>query len=145
MDGKAKDCAHWTPLHAAVTKGHLEIVQWLLSRNVSVNVRDEDGLTPLCYAYLEQHLKLVQLLVKLGAFAAKSVALSHLQLHLACIVHPTSENFRFVLRENESAIGERDQHGKTPLQYACETDAPLDLIYQLVSSNSILAFRSLRA
>ena len=40
----------WTPLHSAVSAGHADIVQALISLHADVNVANSSGQTPLHYA-----------------------------------------------------------------------------------------------
>jgi ankyrin repeat protein len=112
-----------------------------------VNARDEHGWTPLGVAYAQGHLKVAHFLMKRMADASKTGLVS-LPLHEACISHfyeTGFKTFQDLLEENECAIDLRDQHGKTPLQCACETDAPLDLIYKLISHDPLRAINSLAA
>ena len=48
---------NWTPLHYAVSKGHLEIVKYLLSNKADVTVQTDDGRNvydlAACYGYLQ--------------------------------------------------------------------------------------------
>jgi ankyrin repeat protein len=66
-----------------------------------------------------------------------------LPLHLAAMNHVAVDVMEFLLRRDETTIDARDQHEKTPLIYACETDAPLDLIYVLLAKNPEKAFEML--
>lgn len=58
-----------TPLFAAVSHGHSEIVYLLLENKASVNRVDKYGSTPLGYAVLEGNLDMVKLLLDFGADA----------------------------------------------------------------------------
>ena len=40
----------WTPLHSAVSAGHTDIVQALISGGADVNAANSSGQTPLHYA-----------------------------------------------------------------------------------------------
>lgn len=54
-----------TPLHAASSKGHLEIVKYLITEcDCNPNSFDNFGLTPLCYALTGEHLEVIQYLIR---------------------------------------------------------------------------------
>ncbi|KAI0691519.1 ankyrin repeat-containing domain protein [Cerioporus squamosus] len=54
----------YTPMHAAASYGHLDILEYLISRGGDVNVTDEDGDTPL---YVVENVRTAQFLVEHGA------------------------------------------------------------------------------
>ncbi|KAG5189132.1 ankyrin repeat-containing domain protein [Tribonema minus] len=43
----AADDMGYTPMHAAASYGHADVMTWLLARGADVNIRDSDGDTPL--------------------------------------------------------------------------------------------------
>ena len=58
---------HFTPLHIAVSEGHLDICQMLLERNADVRAHDYSGNTALHFAASEGHLETARLLLERGA------------------------------------------------------------------------------
>ncbi|KAH9031074.1 ankyrin [Lactarius hengduanensis] len=54
----------YTPMHAAASYGHLDVLTYLISRGGDVNVTDEDGETPL---YTVENIETAQFLVDHGA------------------------------------------------------------------------------
>jgi len=56
-----------TPLHFAVDRGEVDIVQQLLDNGSEVNAQDSSGETPLMLAVTCEHLELVRLLLERGA------------------------------------------------------------------------------
>lgn len=58
------DSFTYTPMHAAASYGHLDILTYLISRGGDVNVTDEDGETPL---YTVENIESAQFLVSHGA------------------------------------------------------------------------------
>ncbi|XP_044153104.1 fibronectin type 3 and ankyrin repeat domains protein 1 [Bufo gargarizans] len=61
-------CSRWTPLMlvSAVT-GNPDVAQRLIAAGADVNVKDKDGKTPLMVAALNNHERLVRLLIENGA------------------------------------------------------------------------------
>ncbi|KAF8269556.1 ankyrin repeat-containing domain protein [Lactarius quietus] len=58
------DSFTYTPMHAAASYGHLDILAYLVSRGGDVNVTDEDGETPL---YTVENIESAQFLINHGA------------------------------------------------------------------------------
>ncbi|KAH9037874.1 ankyrin [Lactarius pseudohatsudake] len=58
------DSFTYTPMHAAASYGHLDVLTYLISRGGDVNVTDEDGETPL---YTVENIETAQFLVDHGA------------------------------------------------------------------------------
>ncbi|TBU49844.1 ankyrin [Dichomitus squalens] len=54
----------YTPMHAAASYGHLNILEYLISQGGDVNVTDEDGDTPL---YVVENVETARFLVERGA------------------------------------------------------------------------------
>lgn len=62
-----RDSEGRTPLHWAVDRGHLKIVEILLNKSADVNAKDNEGQTSLHYAVVCEREPLVELLIKHGA------------------------------------------------------------------------------
>ena len=62
-----------TPLHYAAWKGHKEIAELLIAKGADVNVKDEDGDTPLDYAITFKRTELADLLRKHGGKTKKEL------------------------------------------------------------------------
>ncbi|KAH8100112.1 ankyrin [Cristinia sonorae] len=54
----------YTPMHAAASYGHIDILEYLVSRGGNVNITDEDGDTPL---YVVENVETARWLVEHGA------------------------------------------------------------------------------
>ncbi|KAI0264493.1 ankyrin repeat-containing domain protein [Gloeopeniophorella convolvens] len=63
----APDPFTYTPMHAAASYGHLDILTYLISEGGNVNITDEDGDTPL---YTVENVETAQFLINNGADAA---------------------------------------------------------------------------
>ncbi|KAL8288169.1 hypothetical protein RB597_000320 [Gaeumannomyces tritici] len=67
-DAATADKNGWTPLIAASSRGHVDVVQLLLSTSgVDINSKDSDGRTALRWAAEEGHGAVLQLLLEKGA------------------------------------------------------------------------------
>jgi ankyrin repeat protein len=55
-----------TAIHGAANQGHITITRRLLERGADVNIRDEDGYTPLMLAAIGGHDAVAELLVERG-------------------------------------------------------------------------------
>ncbi|KAA8533586.1 hypothetical protein F0562_030980 [Nyssa sinensis] len=62
-----KDSEGQTPLHWAVDRGHLNVTEFLVSRNADVNAKDNEGQTPLHYATVCEREAIAEFLVKQNA------------------------------------------------------------------------------
>lgn len=65
MDVNIQDDSGYTPLHAACSYGHIELVQSLVQHHeANINIQDNDGDAPL---HLAETVDMAQTLVELGA------------------------------------------------------------------------------
>ncbi|GAB4858526.1 Acyl-CoA-binding domain-containing protein 1 [Ancistrocladus abbreviatus] len=64
-----KDSEGRTPLHWAVDRGHLSVIELLITRKADVNIKDNDGQTPLHYAVVCDRESIAEYLVKHSADA----------------------------------------------------------------------------
>jgi len=55
-----------TPLHHAAKKGHLEVVEYLLNQKCEINMKNQDGKTPLTVARQSLNFKIVEFLKSKG-------------------------------------------------------------------------------
>ncbi|WVR05281.1 hypothetical protein IAU60_002293 [Kwoniella sp. DSM 27419] len=63
MTPNDKDSNSYTPMHAAASYAHMELLTYLLSKNGDPNVTDDDGETPL---FVVESLEVAQFLVERG-------------------------------------------------------------------------------
>jgi len=60
----SKDSTGYTPLAAATSYNHIELVEFLISQGADVNIRDNEGDTPL---YVAENIHIAQKLLDHGA------------------------------------------------------------------------------
>ncbi|KAF9649828.1 ankyrin [Thelephora ganbajun] len=64
LSPNAPDPYTYTPMHAAASYGHIEVLEYLVSQGGNVNITDEEGDTPL---YTVENVETAQWLVSHGA------------------------------------------------------------------------------
>ncbi|KII67434.1 BRCA1-associated RING domain protein 1 [Thelohanellus kitauei] len=67
VDPNVQDNAGWTPLHEAITRGHVEAVKLLINYGADVNIAGYEGRTPLDDALTVKNEEIINLLKSRGA------------------------------------------------------------------------------
>ena len=113
------------PLHYAVERGLLELIDLLFKLGANVNTEDKLQMTPLHYAAAKGSLKLVNLLLKHGANVDAEDTFQKTPLHYA------AENGPFevtdLLLERRANVNAEDAFQMTPLHYAAK-DRSLEVL-----------------
>uniref|UniRef100_A0A8C5WQ16 Uncharacterized protein n=1 Tax=Laticauda laticaudata TaxID=8630 RepID=A0A8C5WQ16_LATLA len=129
-DVNATNSANETLLHIAATHGHLEIIDYLISKGVKLEVKDNKGRTPLHRAAEKGHDKAVNRLLQAGANMYSLDQEGKTPLHLANQNQHMHHNFLHraalkddsdlvqVLLKNGALVDARDERGQTALSYA---------------------------
>ena len=112
-----KGTGKWSPLHWAVHKGNVPIVNLLLENKAKVNVKGANGLTPLHVAAFEGYLEIANLLLehksKINIFDKKNnlspLHLAAYQGHIAILE---------LLLEKKANFSHVDSHKRTLLHWA---------------------------
>lgn len=117
---------HLEDLALAIASNAIDIVEQLLdSGDISVNMCDRRGHTPLCIASIYGRYEIAKLLLERDAdplYVIPSIAMT--ALHIA-----SSNGFPDIvdlLIKGGADAGARDQSGSTPLDYAEVSPQPLD-------------------
>uniref|UniRef100_A0A670XW27 Uncharacterized protein n=1 Tax=Pseudonaja textilis TaxID=8673 RepID=A0A670XW27_PSETE len=129
-DVNATNSANETLLHIAASHGHLEIIDYLISKGVKLEVKDNKGRTPLHRAAEKGHDKAVNRLLQAGAYMYSLDQEGKTPLHLANQNQHIHHNFLHraalkddsdlvqVLLKNGALVDARDERGQTALSYA---------------------------
>src|SRR6266436_4169884 len=108
-----------TPLDGASLSGHLEIVEWLLSRSANTNVReDQNGWVPLHSAACFGHVEVCRLLLQYKVDNNPQSSDGSTPLHEA--LEAGHVDVALLLLEHDADVNARDKSHKTPLHRALE-------------------------
>jgi len=113
----AKNLNGSTPMHAAASAGHVDILALLLEHGVDVDVRTEDGTTPLISASMSGSVEAGWYLIDHGADINARNDGDYTPLYFAFRGHV--ESVRMLLERGAAAVIDiRHQYGETPLHHA---------------------------
>jgi len=107
-----------TPLHLAASRGHQDVVTFLLSLKASVIVTSSSGATPLHHAATEGHHQIVNMLLELGANPNAQNLSGRTPLHEAVVGNHVETQQALANGGAESNI--KDREGNTPLHEAAK-------------------------
>jgi ankyrin repeat protein len=122
VDINKKNTEGNTPLHIAVSKNYITMIQFLLEKKVNIKVKNNKGMIPLHGA---RCTKVVEMLINNGADINAIDYKGNNILHLHAEAYPTSDFetllyrqfIKFLVTEGADAYYENKQ-GKTPLGLA---------------------------
>ena len=110
MDGR-------TPLHCAVSQGHKDVAEFLLTKGADLNSRDGENGTPLHTAAVVGDREITELLLAKGADITTQDMCGWTPLHVACL--NGHRDVAESLIDNGADINTKDKWGKTALHIVC--------------------------
>jgi len=120
------------PLHEAVIKHNLPLVELLLDKKANINLPAEGGKTSLHYAILEQHFDMMDFLIRRGADIKIKNISGATALHFVVMNGDRANVEKFL----SCGINEKNNNGKTPLHIAAEK-GNIDAIKVLLNNNAV--------
>lgn len=126
----SKSCGF--PIHHACAHNATDIVQILLDHDVDVNVKNEDGITPLIYAAVQTNPQITQMLLNHGADPLVSLPQGETPLHILaeCGHMPCIHHYLNHPRVQD-IVNAKDKRGYKPISYAAE-GSQLTVLEQLL-------------
>eukprot|EP00008_Paramoeba_atlantica_P009332 CAMPEP_0201488264 /NCGR_PEP_ID=MMETSP0151_2-20130828/17859_1 /ASSEMBLY_ACC=CAM_ASM_000257 /TAXON_ID=200890 /ORGANISM="Paramoeba atlantica, Strain 621/1 / CCAP 1560/9" /LENGTH=359 /DNA_ID=CAMNT_0047873523 /DNA_START=248 /DNA_END=1324 /DNA_ORIENTATION=+ len=106
------------PLHCATEGGHCKLVELLISKGASVNVRTKFGTTPLHCAAWQGNTEMVNLLLSHGASLNLENTYGEIPLH--CAAREGFENVVQILLDHGANINQGDWFGATSFLKAAD-------------------------
>ena len=126
IDERGKSLLHYAVLGSAV-----EVVELLLSRGISPNIKDSNGETPIFDCARKAKLKIAKILINNKANINIENTRKETPLHLAC--HKGDLDFIKLLVENGSVVS-KTLEGRLPIHYAILGGQSVCLEYLINSS-----------
>lgn len=106
-----------TPLIWAASRGHKEIVQYLILKNANLHQTDTHGNTPLHWAAEQGHAEVVALLLDVGAIYTPLTDAQRDLIHIAAM-NGCVDVVKCLLNRDSGLLNKPDAHGETALLWA---------------------------
>ena len=129
----------YAPLHLAVLRGQIDVVQLLLEEKAEIEATDSDGYAPLHLAVLRGQIDVVQLLLEEKAEIETTDEIGRTALFLAA-GHYQIEVAQLLLEKN-AQIEASDYYERTPLHLAVEVGGR-DIVQLLLKKNAEIEAQS---
>ncbi|UKJ89096.2 ankyrin repeat containing protein [Theileria orientalis] len=130
-------------IHYACTSGNVDLVSYLITRDVEIDKKDVKGWTPLFISVVKNYVDIVELLLDCGADLTLTLrhrcaptrltdAHSH-PIHFAAI--KLNREMTELLLSRNVDVNQKDSQGITPLSYSC-TKGDLEYVAYLLDAGA---------
>jgi len=126
----ADDMNNKEPLHWAAEKGHLQVVEFLISKGADVNAKNVEDETPLHYSAGYGYIDVVKLLVSKGAAINEKTKQGHTPLSYAAMRNQV-DIIKFLIT-NGADVTVNSQNSSTLLHH-CAWEGSKEMIEMLIS------------
>lgn len=124
-----------TPLHYAAKKGHIGIVDFLISKNVDINAKNISNSTPLHEAVRYGHVEVAKLLLQAKADPNSCDSNGNTSLHLVMPEASRSKLFDELLKYGAN-VNAKDKYGETPMHIIARIGMSDAVTHKLISSGA---------
>ncbi|GHV74316.1 hypothetical protein AGMMS49940_16180 [Spirochaetia bacterium] len=131
-----------TPLHFAAGEGYSGLVEYLLDKNVDINVKNAAGTTPLHEAARTGNLPIMELLIAKGADVNAQDAGGNSILHIG-IPAASHQAVQALVLSHGLKVNLRDEHGDSPLHIVISLGRPPALIEGLLAAGADVSIRNI--
>lgn len=119
-----------TPLQLATEIRHTQAIKTLLACGADINTQDDDGLTSISYALIQNNSRIVQFLIDNGADINIKNKLGNSPLHHA-IIQKNVAYVKFILQYQPDIGQAHGPNNLTPLHLAVLPNIPSDISFQI--------------
>jgi ankyrin repeat protein len=130
------------PLHFAAAEGYSGMAQYLLDKNVDINVKNAAGTTPLHEAARSGNLIIMDLLLQRGADVRAKDAKGNTPLHIAIPAGNHRAALEMLLSHGADP-NTRDEHGESPLHILISLNRNAEVIAALLAGGADVSIRNI--
>jgi ankyrin repeat protein len=130
------------PLHFAAGEGYVGMAQYLLDKNVDINVKNAAGTTPLHEAARSGNLFIMELLLQRGADVRARDAKGNTPLHIGVPAASHRAALDMLLLHGADP-NTRDEHGESPLHILISLNRSADVIAALLAGGADVSIRNI--
>ena len=129
------------PLHFAAGEGYAGMAQYLLEKNVDINVKNASGTTPLHAAARSGNVVIMDLLLQRGADVRAQDAKGNTPMHIGIPAASHREALTLLLARGADP-NTRDEHGESPLHILISLNRPPETISALLEGGADVSIRN---
>jgi len=132
----------FAPIHYAVINDYSGLIDFLLEKNIDVNIKSSSGATALHEAARSGNTRVITLLLNNGADVNSKDAKGNTPLHLG-VPSDVHREVISILMDRGADVNLRDEHGDTPLHIALMLNRSMNVIQTMLSGGSDVHIRNI--
>jgi ankyrin repeat protein len=130
------------PLHFAAGEGYTGMAQYLLDKNVDINVKNASGTTPLHEAARSGNLVIMELLLRRGADVRAQDAKGNTPMHIG-VPAANHQAALAMLLAGGADPNTRDEHGESPLHILISLNRRPETLSVLLENGADVSIRNI--